>query len=65
MSANVKSGIVLWLSVISIAILYSPALAEDWSPLNTANSPSARRGHSMVDIAGKIYVFGGDDVAGM
>lgn len=39
--------------------------AEDWSPLNSSNRPSARCGHSMVDIEGKIYIFGGEDTTGI
>ncbi len=53
-----KITILLWFALL-IAFPASIQAADQWEELNPSVKPVARWGHSMVELNGKAYIFGG------
>ena len=49
----------LFLLASSLAVGVAPAAADQQQELHSDSSPSARFGHTMANINGNLYLFGG------
>lgn len=60
-SSRVAAALTCLLLLSLLAGLTEVVRADEWNELYPPNSPGARYGHTMVNLNGKLYVFGGDD----
>jgi N-acetylneuraminic acid mutarotase len=58
-----KNPITLWLTLMLFALPGIEARADNWQTLNPATEPVASYGHTMVKMAGTIYLYGASSIS--